>query len=299
MELKKLLVHVDSDKSYPALFDKAVRLAAENGEAHLLCSTNQPDSAWTESLARKAEKQLRAVSEQDERPDLVVSSEGIDEDEPLPPLLTAIHEQQPDLVLFPIEPGSLLFHLIQPPESWTLIRDADVPVLLSQRKTWKRPIRIAAAIDPFNVNDRPIELDLKLLRWGRDLSHRMGAEFHVVHAYTTLPQSAIFDEHVIADYGELQEHVEAQHRQRIAQLMAPWTDEPGAAEVHLLQGEFHQVLPEFCDDQQIDLLLVGNVHRGWLERLLLGSSVERIIDNIRCDLLVLKPDEEDQDKDAQ
>jgi universal stress protein E len=39
----------------------------------------------------------------------------------------------------------------------------------------------------------------------------------------------------------------------------------------------------------IDLLIAGGISRGRLEQVFIGGTAERMLDRIRCDLLVVKP----------
>jgi universal stress protein E len=109
----------------------------------------------------------------------------------------------------------------------------------------------------------------------------------VVHSYQTLPQSAIFDEHVVTDYGALQAKVSQEHAEALARLMSA-QEEPGAAQLHQLHGETHVTLPAFSRDHQVDVMVMGSVARGFLDRLLLGSTIERVLDNMDCDVLAIK-----------
>ncbi|MFC6672356.1 universal stress protein [Marinobacterium aestuariivivens] len=58
--------------------------------------------------------------------------------------------------------------------------------------------------------------------------------------------------------------------------------------MHLLKGESHVTLPRFAQEQDIDVMVMGSVARGFIDRLLLGSTVERVLDELACDILVIK-----------
>jgi len=42
-------------------------------------------------------------------------------------------------------------------------------------------------------------------------------------------------------------------------------------------------------EQHIDLLLIGAIARGQLDNALIGNTAERVLEEVDCDLLVLKP----------
>ncbi|MNE77995.1 hypothetical protein D3C80_1743580 [compost metagenome] len=61
-------------------------------------------------------------------------------------------------------------------------------------------------------------------------------------------------------------------------------------DTHLIEGFAEEVLPRFVREQQVDLLLMGAIARGHLDTALIGHTAERILENLDCDLLVLKPE---------
>lgn len=304
LEFNKVLIEATDDRVFPILCDKAARLLKAGGALELFTPAYDSDvnqgvkSLEEDAISRKAhlitQKEARLDQQAQQLSHFHQIEVGTDVSwcpDALQALRTKIERYQPELVCFPMQEGVELLHFFQPPDSWKLIRETRLPVLLGQAKSWSEHACITVAIDPFSESGRPLELDLKLLRWGRLLAKKLQAELHVIHAYSALPHSAIFDEHLIADYAALQEKVAAQHHKRIEQMLAPWNDEEGAPQIHVIQGEFHQVVPDFCRERNVDLMLVGNVERSWLERVFQGSSVERVMDHLTCDLLVLHPDD--------
>jgi universal stress protein E len=59
--------------------------------------------------------------------------------------------------------------------------------------------------------------------------------------------------------------------------------------VHLEQGAANEVLPRLADSLGAALLVMGAVSRGRLQEVFLGSTAERVLDRIGCDVLVIKP----------
>ncbi|MBV0931988.1 universal stress protein [Marinobacterium weihaiense] len=197
---------------------------------------------------------------------------------------------QPDLVIHAPEPhANALQRLLSAPD-WRLLRQCPAPLLLSKRTRWQaRPI-IAAAIDPFHLDDAAAALDKRLLEHAAGLARQLEGELHVLHVFNTLPHSAIFDEHMVVDFESLQKKVRQEHRQRIDALIEPFGLTVADPCVHLLEGELHQKVPAWLEETPVDVLVMGTLARGFLDRMLLGSSAERLLDQVDCDLLVLKPD---------
>lgn len=196
----------------------------------------------------------------------------------------------PDLVLHaPQSHLNPLQRLLSAPD-WRLLRQCPAPLLLSKKPHWNdRPV-IAAAIDPFHLDDEAAALDQRLLSQAAALAAQLQGELHVLHVFHTLPHSAIFDEHLVVDYEALQRKVKREHHERIDQLVRPYGLGVQDPCVHLLEGELHQLVPRWAEETQVDVLVMGSLARGFIDRLLLGSSAERLLEHVGCDLLVLKPD---------
>ena len=57
-----------------------------------------------------------------------------------------------------------------------------------------------------------------------------------------------------------------------------------------LSGPIAQTLASHCEQNDVDLMVLGTVHRNLPERLLLGSTAESVITKANADVLVVKPD---------
>lgn len=298
----KLLVNIDDDTEHLPMVEKAARLAACGGHLELFCVAFQPLIRSAGVFSEEAERRSRHayMTQCEGRLDHLAGRIRMDEarigtdvcwdEKRAEAVLRKCERYNPDLLIYPVSNQPALLHHLLAPEDWRVLRDSPVPILLSRDRPWTEHPRIAVALDPFHPLNEPAALDGKLFGMAHRLVRELGGELHVLHAFDTLPQSAVFDEHRITDFAGLKEHVAQEHRARLEALLAPWQNEPGAAQLHLLQGELHQQVPRICDEQKIDLLIMGNVRRGALERLLVGSSAERVLDRVHCDLMVVKPD---------
>ncbi len=61
------------------------------------------------------------------------------------------------------------------------------------------------------------------------------------------------------------------------------------ANVHMEQGDPVGLIPEFCTREAIDVVVMSSASQNHPLHRLLGSTVERLLDNLPCSLLVVKP----------
>ncbi|MGB0467683.1 MAG: universal stress protein [Pontibacterium sp.] len=196
---------------------------------------------------------------------------------------------EPDIVIYPLSHTHGFLDLITGDTNWKLIQQCPALLFLSHDRIWQWPPRIAACVDPFHNCEQPEELDHEVLVTTRQLSEQYRAEMEVVHCFHTLPQSAIFDEHVVTDYKALQQQVRQKHKAELDQLLASYNLSLSNPLVHLLEGEAHKLLPAYVKEREVDLLVMGQVPRGLLDHLLTGSTIERVLSELDADVLVVKP----------
>lgn len=193
----------------------------------------------------------------------------------------------PDLVVVPRLPNEDLVDWLVGGDEQDLVRKIKDPLLLATSDPWPTHPRIAVAIDPFHLDNRDEAFEITLLQLADQIANHIDAELHVVHCFQSLPQSVIFDEQIVTDYSQLQERVGTEHRERIEALLESIGRPVGGPLLHLIEGDVISDLPLFCQREKIDLLIVGATEHSAFERLLLGSTTERLLSKIDKDLLII------------
>ena len=301
-EYKRLLVNLARDEHRGEVLQKMQRLLTSESEVELFSCVyhSQVESSHLfdsegrqqaiQAVLRKVEKGLQCRVDKLEQQGVRAGADVYWDRDQAEGIVRKVLRYQPDLVLHALDSHPRMLGPLLAAADWRLLRQCPVPLLLGRTPRWPERPRVAAAIDPFHLDDRAAALDRKILTHADQLASQLGGELHVVHVFNTLPHSAIFDEHLVVDYEQLQKKVKAEHRQRIGEMIAPWQLEVGDPCVHLLEGEFHQLIPRWVEDESIDVLVMGSLARGFVDRLLIGSSAERLLDQVNSDLLIIKPD---------
>lgn len=173
---------------------------------------------------------------------------------------------------------------------WELIRQCPCPLWFARSEALPRALRILVAVDPRHAHDKPAELDTELLRTAAMMQQELRGKVSVVHAYEA-PASAV--------PGLLMEPVRlplsprrardfvAQTVQQVAHLAA--AHRIPAAECYVQEGETSEVIEEVADSCNADVLMMGAVSRSLPRRAVIGSTAERVIDRVVCDVFVAKP----------
>lgn len=117
-----------------------------------------------------------------------------------------------------------------------------------------------------------------------DLAERLGAE---VELLTIVPKSdPLFprnpDNRKAAERIAREEAEDAQ-----AALDALARQHEGSALTHVAHGTPHQAIVEYAEECGARLIVMGSTGHGLAERVLLGSTTERVLRQSRCPVLVV------------
>jgi universal stress protein E len=173
---------------------------------------------------------------------------------------------------------------------WELIRHCPVPLLLVKSpRAYRRPL-VLTAVDPFHRHERPANLDARLLQAGGELARLLHGRLEMFHAYMPLvglETMAI----AAAPLVMMPPEVEEAHAQQVTRVIGALADKAGIARkrCHLRMGEVTDQLAAFARRSGTAIVVMGAVSRSALARLFIGNAAERTLDQLRCDVLIVKP----------
>lgn len=171
---------------------------------------------------------------------------------------------------------------------WELLRLAPQPVLLVKRpRPYRRPL-VLAAVDPDHRYAKPARLDREILQAGALLAGALRGALHAVHAYSPLPLTAYsrgtLSEDILADMQRRSKRAAAEKLERLARPagIAP-------TRRHLIARHPSDAIEQVAAQTRSALVVMGALARSGLRSLLIGNTAEKVLDQLPCDLLVVKP----------
>ncbi len=206
-------------------------------------------------------------------------------------IVRKVERAQPAFVVKDTHYHALLKRTIFSNTDWNLIRDCPAPLwLVKPHPIAERP-RIIAAVDPVHERDKPAELDHAILTRARELAGALGGEAHVLHAFDPSPAYAASADSmafpIATPIRELLDSLKQSHESAVNELVASYDID--SSRVHIIEGDTRSALNKLAEDIEADVVVMGAVSRGALQRLVLGSTAEHVLDHVTCDVLVLKP----------
>lgn len=198
---------------------------------------------------------------------------------------------EPRLVMKDTHYHSAISRALVSNTDWQLIRDCPAPLWLVRGAALPGQPTIVACVDPLHENDKPAELDHRILGEACGLAGRLGGTAHAVHCYdatplvtgagaNALPGAAVEIENIAAD-------LQAEHAARLAEIATAHGLEPDRT--HFRSGAPAEAIPAAVRQLGGDLVVMGAVARSRMQHAFIGSTAERVLDRLPCDVLVIKP----------
>ncbi|HMB72489.1 MAG TPA: universal stress protein [Gammaproteobacteria bacterium] len=308
--VKRLLAVLDPTSEDQPAAEKAVRLAGKSGAAAelFICDYDQHLSGERffdcKGLERAREnvidghrKRLLELAESlqatvPEAKDVEISVDARWDNPRDEAILRKLEETGADLLVKDTHYHNVLRRSLFSNTDWSLIRGCRSRLLLVKPSQWKENPVIIVAVDPTHGSDRPAALDKALLDEGAALAQATGGKLHVFHAcdaataYAVSADSIAFP--VSVPVRELADSMRQHHRESMDELLQTWESDVEYTS-HFVEGEMREALLTLIEEVDADIVVMGAVARSALQRVFLGSTAERVLDHLPCDLLVVKP----------
>lgn len=207
-------------------------------------------------------------------------------------ILRKIDRSSPRLVVKDTHFHSAIRRSLFSNTDWHVIRDCSAPLWLVKPHDDPAISTVLAAVDPVHDRDKPAKLDHKILDMAEEIRQAVDGNIQVVHSFDPAPIYAVSTDAmsfpITEPINDAVEELRLQHQKAMDDLTASRKLSPDST--HMIDGETREVLVGAVDDLNADVVVIGAVSRGGLKRLALGSTAERVLDFVPCDLLIVKPD---------
>ncbi|MDJ0909879.1 MAG: universal stress protein [Woeseiaceae bacterium] len=237
-------------------------------------------------------KHLEELAEGFRKDDIVVTTSAV-WDHPLHEGIVrhAVHTGA-DIVFKDTHHHSAVSRALLTNTDWNLIRTCPVPLWLVKPHAIGDVPEFMAAIDPMNQHDKPAALDDEILQVSKTLAEAVDGTVHAFHSYdpriavATATANAYIP--VSLPFDEIEQQMHEDHQKRFSEI----TSFHGVPEenAHLVAGMTHEELPAIAEKLKADVVVMGAVARNRWKRLFIGATAERTLEQLPCDLLIVKPD---------
>jgi len=298
---RKILLIVDSTPRETPAWHRAVSLAHASGAELHLCLFGYSSAVAASALisSRVSEMAKWAFTEQRERwlreradklkaQGMNIRAEVIWGGPLQDRMIEKIVALQPDLVVKDAHLEPLLKRVLFTPLDWHLLRLCPVPLLMVRRSRNKLPRTVVAAVDTANPLPNAANVNDRIVDAASALAAECGAKLHLVHSFEDLLPVVPGEVMSEAAFNDAFEKLRKIHRQRFDEFAdryaAPHENR------HFIIGPSAYALAEFARELPAQVLVLGTTHRTGIDRIVIGSTAENILPDVRCDVLAVKPE---------
>jgi universal stress protein E len=207
-------------------------------------------------------------------------------------ILRKIERANPTLVLKDTHYHSAIRRSVFSNTDWHVIRECGAPLWLVKPLVDPSIETVLAAVDPLHERDKPAKLDHKILDTAEQIRAAIDGRLEVIHGFDPAPAYAVSTDAmsfpITEPINDAVAALRSQHQAAMDELTRAHAISPENS--HLMEGETREVLVGAVEELDGDLVVIGAVSRSALKRFVLGSTAERVLDFVPCDLLIVKPD---------
>jgi len=174
-----------------------------------------------------------------------------------------------------------------------LMRQCPCPVWVARPGHSRRRLRVLAAVDALPGDVPRGKLNAKVLALADAIANLCGGELHALNAWHAYGERLLRGHRFGGHRGEVDSYVHRTltgHTEELAALLERTGTVPPGKRVHLLKGDAGEIIPRFCKEQKVDILVLGTIARTGLGAALIGNTAETVVSKVECSILAVKPD---------
>ena len=276
----KILVIADKGCKETLALDKATQIATlYNASVHVVAFTDPSDE---EACQIDFEKNFKQQVDEAFASDTTVSSQIVTTENIAKWAKQQIKEYSYDLV---IKTGNRSESLFYTPTDWQLIRELDCSLLITSSQKWRSKSTILATVDISESNKEQDKMNQQVLTQADSWAKLLNEDLHMVYSVRMPKASIEFD---VVEVDEVKRDKGPKAEQELTQL----AEQSGLANAiqHIEFGDADKRIPSIANKIKADLVVMGSVGRKGINGFLLGNTAEKVMRNLRTDILIIKPE---------
>lgn len=297
---KKILVATDTRLNAHPIVEEAAEIARQNN-ASLKIVDVVPEFPWTVRMLVKDHENVRALlgKEKQEQLDALASPvrhRGIEVEAKVlfgktsAEIIREVLRGRHDLVLRVAKGHESRHKGFFGTTGRRLLRDCPCAVWLVAAADTPEYKHVMGCIDTSTGHKLDAELNNKVYELASTISRQHEARRSIIHAWQ-IDGEELIDGRVHGDEFERMRQQRRDYEEGVLNKFLQSHDiQASDADIHMLKGDPAQVIPSFVEENDVDLIVMGTVARSGLMGMLIGNTAERILDDLECSVLAVKPD---------
>lgn len=183
--------------------------------------------------------------------------------------------------------------ILYTPLDWQLLRKSPCPVWMVKDQPWPEPGKALVAVNLAGEDRIHDQLNEKLVRSCLEMAQTVRqTEVHLVAVYP-VDSMNLTAEMPDFDDGQYNESIRGHYLVAMKALRQKFSLDEKLT--HVMPGLPEEVIPRLANELGAAIVVFGTVGRTGLSAAFIGNTTEQVIDQLNCDLLVLKPDSQQRE----
>ncbi len=201
-------------------------------------------------------------------------------------VIRAVVKDKYDLLVKPVDPERALTTRLFGNKDLRLMRQCPCPVWIIKPGR-RRLSTILAAVDLTSTNQDTTRLSERIVDIASMVTRSEAAKLHVLAAWEQPIEASLRKQLDRKTYDAYLDKYKERLRTTFAGLLVR-AGLSGHGE-HIVRGKPDAVITRYVHDYDVDLLIMGTLSRSGVPGLLIGNTAERVLDQVNCSVLTLKP----------
>ncbi len=300
---KKILFVHDNDRDDQANFTRAVELAGESkAELTVLQVIDQLPRDFAIMITSLPEKEIvkLAVREQTHRLEkivfrvagrktinikVVVGREYLE-------IIKEVLQGNHDLVMKTVRGRGGVMGALFGSTAMHLLRECPCPVWLIHPDMGKQFKRIMVAVDVTPGEEEGQVLNDQIMKLAVSLSEQGKSELDIIHTWKKIDENfpTYAADYFPDDHAGIIKETENMHIGWLDSFLSRHDLNSICHHEYVLQGWADEIIVDFVQGHDIDLIVMGTVCRTGISGFFIGNTAEKILNRVQCSVLALKPE---------
>ncbi len=170
-------------------------------------------------------------------------------------------------------------------QDWNLLKFCPAPTLLVKEKLAWESRNIVAAVDATSLDESHNIVNEHIFEFAELINQDKKYQIHLANSYPmmSLTLASLPDTPIPED---LQQYVVNQHQEACEVIAQKYNISDD--NLHIFEGEPDEVITNVAKKLDADVILVGVISQDDMQSVILGSTVEQVLDSTDCDVLAIK-----------
>jgi universal stress protein E len=174
-----------------------------------------------------------------------------------------------------------------------LLRKCPCPLMLCHPISNPRnQVKVAVAVDPASLTPEGHNLSLRLLETSRSYADNCSGELQIISCWDYGIENALRQNPWMTMKSEQVDEIMSDYRNESRKALDSLIQQAnihGKMQVHHVRGSADKVIPDWIEQNSIDILVMGTLARKGIEGFVIGNTAENIVQKLGCSLLAFKP----------